>query len=249
MKIYFASDLHLGAPYITDHRAHETRIVRWLDKIKADADVIYFLGDIFDYWFEYKHVAPRGFVRFLGKICELTDAGIEVHFFTGNHDVWMFNYLQSECGVMVHSKPTTVTYSNKTFLLHHGDGLGNFEPAYNFMKWIFNCHFIQIIYSWLHPDFTFWFAGVWSRHSRMQHDKHNDPKAFMGPDKEFQLRYAKQLLDAGKKIDYFVFGHRHIILDYQLESARVLVLGEWIKTFSYAVFDGSDIKILHYNES
>ena len=248
MKIYFASDLHLGAPYIADHKAHEARIVSWLDSVKGDADAIYFLGDIFDYWFEYKHVVPRGYVRFLGKICELTDAGIDVHFFTGNHDVWMFDYLQSECGVKVHTDPMRVTLGNRNFLLHHGDGLANFEPAYNFMKSIFRCRFIQRLYSWLHPDFTFWFAYCWSGHSRQQHAKDPHNFEFLGADKEFQILYAQQLIDAGEKIDYFVFGHRHIVLDHPVGAARVLVLGDWIWKYSYAVFDGNDINILYYNE-
>lgn len=246
MKIFFASDVHLGASAITDKRRHEKIFIDWLDAIKHEADEIYLLGDIFDYWFEYKTVAPRGFVRLLGKLCELTDSGIKVHIFTGNHDVWIYDYLPSECGVEVHRKPYEFECSGKIFYVGHGDGLGNYDKSYNLLKWLFENKVAQFLYSLLHPDFSGWIAHTWSRKSRKHNNKNTQMHSFLGPDKEHQILFAKEYIKE-HKIDYFVFGHRHIVVDYPInEQCRVLTIGDWLCNFSYAVFDGEDVKIIRW---
>lgn len=247
-KVYFASDLHLGAPYITNHREHEARIVRWLDAIKPDAQALYILGDVFDYWFEYKTVIPRGFVRFQAKIAELVDASVDVHLFTGNHDTWMFDYLPSELGVKVHQEPIRVTINGRNFFLGHGDDLG-YDRWYHLMMWCFHNRFLQACYRWLHPDLAGIIATTWSRTSRASHDADDRRRAGqpLDLDREWQVLYARKQADNGDPADFFIFGHRHEVIDTVVGSRgqRLLVIGDWIRKFTYAVFDGTDIQILH----
>ncbi len=251
MSIYFASDLHLGAKYIKDHRAHEARIVSWLDSIKADASALYILGDVFDYWFEYGSVVPKGYVRFLGKIAELVDAGIDVHFFTGNHDVWMFSYLQKEIGITVHTSQIEVPLGNHRFVLGHGDDIG-FDRWYHFMMLIFHTRFLQVLYRWLHPDIATWIADTWSVHSRMAHQKEEQSPNFKPRplEDEYQVRYARQQVAQGSQADFFIFGHRHEIFDVTLsqKGQRLLVIGDWFRHFSYAVYDGTTVQIKTWNK-
>lgn len=247
-KVYFASDLHLGAPYIANHREHEVRIVRWLDAIKPDAQALYILGDVFDYWFEYKTVIPRGFVRFQAKIAELVDAGVDVHFFTGNHDTWMFDYLPSELGVIVHQEPIRVTIEGRNFVLGHGDDLG-YDRWYHIMMWCFHNRFLQACYRWLHPDLAGIIATTWSRISRASHDADNLRRAGqpLDLDHEWQVLYARKRAANGDPADFFIFGHRHEIIDTVVgqRGQRLLVIGDWIRNFTYAVFDGNDVQLLH----
>ncbi len=246
-KIYFASDVHLGAPGINNHRRHEQRFVSWLDEIKHDAQTIYLMGDIFDFWFEYKSVVPRGFTRFLGKLSEITDSGIPVHFFTGNHDVWIFDYLPSECGVTVHHHPIIIDIDDKRFYLGHGDGLGKYDPKYNLLKKLFTNKAAQRCFSLLHPSIGTFIATKWSGQSRKSNvEKHGTQ--FYGPDQEYSILYAKDLLKT-EHIDYFIMGHRHIALDLPLnEYSRIIHLGDWIQLFSYASFDGKDVTLCYYNK-
>lgn len=247
-KVYFASDLHLGAPYITNHREHEARIVRWLDTIKPDAQALYILGDVFDYWFEYKTVIPRGFVRFQAKIAELVDAGVDVHFFTGNHDAWMFDYLPSELGVKVHQEPLRVTINGRNFFLGHGDDLG-YDRWYHIMMWCFHNRFLQACYRWLHPDLAGIIATTWSRTSRASHDADDRRRAGqpLNLNREWQVLYARKQVANGDPADFFIFGHRHEVIDTVVGSRgqRLLVIGDWIRNFTYAVFDGTNVQILH----
>lgn len=246
MKIYFASDAHLGAAIVTDKREHERKLVTWLDAIKDDADAIYFLGDMFDYWYEYKTVVPKGYVRFLAKLCELTERGIDVHMFTGNHDVWMFDYLPDECGVTIHRKYYEFTADGKHFLVGHGDNIGNYDKIYMLMKMVFESPVAQWFYSKLHPDFSGWIAHSRCEGSRRQNEKRKEFTTFRGEEREFQIRFAKEYLSKGNAVDYFVFGHRHIMHDFAIgndKGSRVLMIGDWLKNFSYAVFDGNDITI------
>lgn len=247
-KVYFASDLHLGAPYITNHREHEARIVRWLNTIKPDAQALYILGDVFDYWFEYKTVIPRGFVRFQAKIAELVDAGVDVHFFTGNHDAWMFDYLPSELGVKVHQEPLRVTINGRNFFLGHGDDLG-YDRWYHIMMWCFHNRFLQACYRWLHPDLAGIIATTWSRTSRASHDADDRRRAGqpLNLNREWQVLYARKQVANGDPADFFIFGHRHEVIDTVVGSRgqRLLVIGDWIRNFTYAVFDGTNVQILH----
>jgi UDP-2,3-diacylglucosamine hydrolase len=243
-NIYFASDVHLGM-HPKERSAERERIfTRWLDEIKNDAGEIYLVGDIFDYWFEYRKVVPRGFTRTLGKISELTDRGITVHFFTGNHDVWVFDYLPSETGVILHREPYITTLDGKKFLIAHGDGLGPGEGYYKMMKKIFTSKTLQWLYARLHPNFTIAFAHRWSKNSRYAKGISVD---FLGEDREILIQYARKKL-AEEYFDYFIFGHRHIPLDFKLdEKTRLIYLGDWIINFTFAVYDGKNLELKKYN--
>ena len=244
-KTYFVSDVHLGAPALHNNREREKLFVSWLDQAAQDAGEIYLLGDIFDFWYEYKKVVPKGFVRTLGKIAEITDRGIPVHIFTGNHDVWIFDYLPSEIGVIVHYKPYTVTINDKVFFLAHGDGLDPSEKGYLMLKRLFNCKIAQFLYSRLHPNFAFWVGHTWSRQSRIS--KGLGAEESKGLEFENQVAFARKYSETNQ-VDYYIFGHRHILLNEEIKSkVRVVILGEWINHFSYAVFDGENIELKKFS--
>jgi UDP-2,3-diacylglucosamine hydrolase len=246
-KTYFISDVHLGAPALNNNRERERLFVQWLDNAAKDAAAIYLLGDIFDFWYEYKKVAPRGFVRTLGKIAELTDKGIPIYFFTGNHDLWVYDYLPSETGVTVYHQPIIKTIEGKKFFLGHGDGLDPKEKGYLILKRFFTSKTAQFLYSRLHPNFAFWIGHKWAKHSRLA--KGTEPEVSKGPDFETCVSFAKQYVKK-EHIDFFIFGHRHVMMDEQLnENSRLLILGEWINYFSYAVFDGKELKLNQFNKN
>ena len=245
-KIYFASDVHLGAPGIKDHRTHEKRFVAWLDSIKNQASELYLMGDIFDFWFEYKHVVPRGYTRFLGKLSEISDLGVPIHFFTGNHDIWLFDYLENECGLKVHRQPLIKTYNGKKLMLAHGDGLGNYDPHYNFLKSVFTNKFAQWVFARLHPNFGIGLANFWSGKSREKNNREFGDR-YLGDDKEFGVLYAKDYLNK-EKVDYFVFGHRHVARKICVGSeSQLIYLGDWIQHFSYGVFDGNSFELEYFD--
>jgi UDP-2,3-diacylglucosamine hydrolase len=238
-KIYFASDFHLGVPSYEKSLQREKLIVKWLDEIKQDAEEIYLMGDVFDFWFEYKHSVPKGFIRLLGKIAEITDSGISVHFFTGNHDMWMFDYLPKELNITIHRQPITKNYNGKKFYLGHGDGLGPGDHGYKFIKKVFANKFAQWMFARVHPNLGIGMANFWSRKSRVS----NGPKdeAFHGEENEWLVVYSKEILKK-EHFDYFIFGHRHLPLDIKLaENSRYINLGEWVNFNSYAVFDGKEL--------
>jgi len=233
--IYFASDIHLGYPDPDQSRSREQLFVRWLDEIKHSAEEIYLLGDIFDFWFEYRQVVPRGFTRFLGKLGELTDDGIPVHFFTGNHDIWIFDYLPKETGVTVHKNPITKTIQGQKFYIAHGDGLGKGDFSYKLLKKIFTCAPLQWLFSRLHPNFALWFGHQWSLKSRNS----KDSSAFeINEGNELLINYAREV-EKSDHYDYYIFGHRHVPNDMTIESgSKVIYLGDWIVHNTYGIFDG-----------
>lgn len=242
-KIYFASDFHLGAPNFEESLKREKLLVKWLDEIKADAEVIYLVGDIFDFWFEYKHAVPRGFTRLMGKLAELCDNGMEIHVFTGNHDMWIFDYLPKETGVIMHREPIDVEYNGKKFHIGHGDGLGPGDRGYKFIKRVFASKVCQWLFARLHPNFGIRIANFWSRKSR-SHTKKKDE--FHGEDKEWLVIYSKEKLKE-KDYDYFVFGHRHLPLDIDIDGkAKYINLGDWIEYYTYAEFDGENLELKEY---
>lgn len=263
-KVYFLSDFHLGAGYhltkakergidfpkdideLTYARHEvERKLCRWLDMVKDDAKAIYLLGDIFDYWFEYKNVVPRGFTRFLGKISELTDSGVEVHFFIGNHDIWVTDYLQDECGMIVHTKTLVADILEKKFFLNHGDGLGDESVTFQFLRSIFHNKFLRWLFAAIHPRWTVGFAHRWSNHSRSTGGFID----YMGEDKEFLIKFVKEQHKKTPDINFYIFGHRHILLDLMLsQNARAVILGDWISYFSYAVFDGETLSLELFEE-
>jgi UDP-2,3-diacylglucosamine hydrolase len=239
-KIFFASDFHLGLKTGAEPLEREKRVVTWLKSIAADAQEIYLLGDVFDFWWEYKRVVPRGFTRFLGTVSELTDSGIPVHFFTGNHDMWVTNYLATECRLTIHTSPVTILLGNKMFHLAHGEGLGTKDAGYKILLSVFRNKPLRVLYSSLHPSIGVGIGLRWSLSSRLGK---GISKEFMGEEKEDLIRYAKSILEK-ENIDYFIFGHRHLSMTYKLkEDSEIIFLGDWIKHSSYAEWDGST---LHY---
>ncbi len=243
-KIYFASDFHLGVPTDEASLLREKRIVKWLDEIKTDAQEIYLMGDLFDFWFEYRYTVPKGFVRLLGKIAELTDAGIPVYFFTGNHDMWMFDYFPKELGVTIYRGPISKIFNGKSFYLGHGDGLGPGDKGYKVIKKVFANRLCQWLFERIHPNLSLRVANYWSLKSRIS----NAPldEQFKGEENEWLVTYSKDILKQ-KQYDYFIFGHRHLPLDIKLsENSRYINLGEWVNYNSYAVFDGKNLELKYY---
>ena len=244
-KIYFASDFHLGVPNDEKSLEREKKIVRWLDEAKRDAEEIYLMGDVFDFWFEYRKAVPRGFVRILGKISEITDSGIPVHYFTGNHDMWIFDYLPKETGIKLYRNVVTREINGKKFYLGHGDGLGPGDSGYKFIKKVFRSKLCQWLFARLHPNFGIWMAHYWSRRSRIATGKKDD--RYLGDDKEWLVIHCKKIL-AKENFDYFIFGHRHMPLDIKLSgNSRYINLGEWVNYSTYAVFDGTNLELKTFN--
>jgi len=244
-KIYFISDLHLGAPALNNNTERERLFVKWLNEIKEDAAMLFLMGDIFDYWFEYKKVVPRGFTRSLGKIAEIADSGIPVHFFTGNHDIWVFDYLPSELGIEVHYAEMRIKLGEKKFFLAHGDGLDPFDTGYHFLKKIFTNQFFQWLFARVHPNLGIKIAHGWSKKSRLDKGMGDD---FKGPGNEGLFVFANKILEK-EEIDYFIFGHRHLLLDLPIGNhSRYINLGDWITHFSYGVFDGEKFELKRYNK-
>ena len=247
-NVYFLSDAHLGSLAIDHRRTQERRLVNFLDSIKHKASAVYLLGDMFDFWYEFKTVVPKGYTRFLGKLSELTDLGVEVHFFIGNHDIWCGDYLETECGVILHREPMTTEICGKEFYLAHGDGLGDRDTGFKLLRTLFHSHTMQRLFSALHPRWSVALGLHWAKHSRLKRIDGKDPD-YLGEDKEPLVLYTKEYLKGHPGINFFIYGHRHIELDLMLSStARIVILGDWINFFSYAVFDGEHLFLENYIE-
>lgn len=240
-KIYFASDLHLGVPDYESSLIREKKFVNWLDSIKIDAEEIHLVGDVFDFWFEYKSVVPRGFVRLLGKIAELSDSGIKIFWYLGNHDMWIFDYIPKELGVTMLDGEVSREFNGKRFHIAHGDGLGPGDNGYKFLKKVFRSPLCQWLFARLHPNFGIGLADTFSRRSReIEVDK---DAIFLGEEKEWLLIHSKEILKT-QQVDYFIYGHRHYPLDLEIgEKTRCVNLGDWITHFTYAVFDGENLEL------
>ncbi|MEW6467924.1 MAG: UDP-2,3-diacylglucosamine diphosphatase [Bacteroidota bacterium] len=243
-KIYFASDFHLGVPGYEKSLEREKRIVRWLDEIRHDAEEIFLLGDMFDFWFEYRHSVPKGYVRLLGKLAEISDSGIPLHIFSGNHDMWMFGYLPREINAKLYRQPITREFNGKKFFIGHGDGLGPGDRGYKFIKAVFASWVCQWLFARFHPNFGLWLGNYLSKRSRVANGESDEQ--FNGPEKEWLYIFAREKLKQ-EHFDYFIFGHRHLPLDLQVsENSRYINTGEWIKSNSYAVFDGKELQLKYY---
>jgi UDP-2,3-diacylglucosamine hydrolase len=243
-KLYFASDFHLGTGTYAKYREREARLVRWLDSIKGDAAEIFFMGDVFDFWFEYKTVVPKGYIRFLGKLAELADSGIKLYLFKGNHDMWMFDYFEKELGATIISNELIIERSGKKFYLHHGDGLGPGDGFYKIIKKIFRSKFCQWLFARIHPNLGVGMANYWSTHSRLANEK-IEGEVKPG-EQEWLVTYSKNVLQT-TFYDYLIYGHRHLPLDIQLTpESRYVNLGEWVVANSYAVFDGVELKLCYF---
>jgi UDP-2,3-diacylglucosamine hydrolase len=241
-KIYFASDFHFGVPDHSMSREREDLVVSWLEEIRKDAAEIYLIGDIFDFWFEYSAVIPKGFIRFQGKLAELADSGIKITLFKGNHDMWMFDYFVKELGIQIVSDELVLERNGKKFYLHHGDGLGPGDSKYKILKKIFRSGFCQWLFARIHPNLGVGIAKKWSKHSRLQS---NQKEEFQDLDKEWLVSYCKELL-LKEQFDFLVFGHRHLPLDVRLGDSRYINLGEWMNFNSYAVFDGQNLELKYF---
>ena len=240
-KAYFLSDFHLGTPDPASSVEREKKIVDFLDQAANDASEINILGDIFDFWFEYKTAVPRGFVRLMGKIASITDAGIPVNIFIGNHDMWIFDYIPSELGVTLYREPVERTIGTKRFMIGHGDGLGPGDHGYKFIKGVFRNKACQWLFARFHPNFGIGLANFWSGRSRKK-NWDNDRK-WNGSEKEFLVQYCKQVLKK-EHFDLLIFGHRHLPVDMEVgPNSRYINLGDWITNFTYAVFDGDELQL------
>lgn len=245
-KIYFISDFHLGVPDRISSLEREKKVVRWLDMIRHDVQILYLMGDVFDYWFEYSHAVPKGYVRLLGKLAELADSGVEIHYFTGNHDMWVFDYLPEEIGLQLHREPIQKEYNGFKFYLGHGDGLGPGDHGYKFIKKVFANPVSQWLFARIHPNSGIRLMQYFSKKSRIAAG--DTDEKFMGEDKEWLIIHSKEILKK-EHFDYFIFGHRHLPLDIQLnERSRYINLGEWINHHTYAVFDGYTLKLESFKE-
>ncbi|MDE5790044.1 MAG: UDP-2,3-diacylglucosamine diphosphatase [Muribaculaceae bacterium] len=248
MKAYFLSDLHLGAPYFPDSKDAERRVVGFLDSIKNDADAVFLLGDVLDYWYEYRYVVPRGFVRFFGKLAEMADRGIRIVWFIGNHDIWIFDYLPTELGIEVVDGSLVEEIDGRYFYMTHGDGVGRLKPSFRFIRGLFRNKICQKLFSGIHPRWTIPFAYSWSDHSR-----HSSPLPSESDAKrmiENITTFSEDYLSQHPEIDYFMYGHLHLLERFPISSnadkAEVIVLGEWLERFSYAYWDGEKLCLKKY---
>lgn len=247
-KIYFLSDLHLGASYLNNPLDYERKVVRWLNSIKESAKAIYLLGDILDYWYEYRNVVPRGYSRFLGTLAILADEGIEIRWYIGNHDIWIFDYLPKEIGMTVVDGYEVRDIEGRRFFLSHGDGIGSLKPGFRLIRSVFRNKFCQWLFSGIHPRWTVPFAHRWSSHSR---GTECEAAVFLGEKSEPFIPFARTWLNEHKDepVDFFIFGHRHILLDFELtKESRLIILGDWIHHFSFAVFDGKELRLDTFKE-
>ncbi len=246
-KIYFASDFHLGSPSHSKSLEREKKIVQWLNEIKVDAEEIILLGDIFDFWFEYKHVVPKGFIRLLAKIASLQESGIKISIFTGNHDIWMFDYLEQELGVVIYRKEEIRAYNGKKFFIAHGDGPGPGDYKFKFVKRFFTSKFCQRLFRWLHPDIGIGIALSWSKYSRNNNVKSGIVN-YQGEDKEYLVQFAKEKVKT-EQFDYFIFGHRHLMLEIPINvQSTYYNIGDWLSSYSYGVFDGTKFEVKQYDK-
>ena len=247
-NVYFLSDAHLGSLAIPHGRTQERRLVNFLDSIKHKASAVYQLGDMYDFWYEFKTVVPKGYTRFLGNRSELTDLGVEGHFVIGTHDIWCGADLEKECGVTLHRDALTTEICGKEFYLAHGDGLGDPDAGFKLLRLLFHSRTMQRLFSALHPRWSVALGLNWAKHSRQKRVDGKDPD-YMGEDKEPLVLYTKAYLKTHPNINFFIYGHRHIELDLMLNAtARVVILGDWINFFSYAVFDGEHLFLENYIE-
>jgi len=245
-NVYFASDMHFGAPNRQESLKREAIFIRWLEHIRPDATAIFLLGDIFDFWFEYKHVVPKGYVRLLGKLAELSDLGIKIYIFTGNHDMWMFDYFPKELSIPIYHDPVSIKINDKQFFIGHGDGLGPGDRYYKFLKSLFRNKFCQWLFARLHPNFGIGLANYWSKKSRSNNFENNNTYL---EEKEWLVLFSKST-ETQTHHDYYVFGHRHFPLEVDINNnSRYFNLGEWIENFTYGVFDGAHFQLNEFNGS
>ena len=246
-KAYFASDFHLGAPNFEESLQREKRIVEWLNEVEKDAQVVFLCGDLFDFWFEYRQVVPKGFTRFLGKLASMSDLGIKIYIFLGNHDMWMTGYLSQELGAKIYSDAQEVLINKTSFLIGHGDGLGPGDNAYKFLKLIFKNRICRFLFGRiLHPNLGLFLGKAWASKSWKKNREKGEVHHFQSPENELLYLYSKEV-EAGQHHDYYVFGHRHYLLDLNInETSKYINLGDWIHFYTYATFDGEYLQLAKF---
>lgn len=244
--LYFVSDLHLGAPNQAASKVRERAFVAWLDQIASSAKAIYLMGDIFDFWFEYKTVVPKGYTRLFGKLAELSDQGIELHFFKGNHDMWVKDYFENELGIVIHANEYTFTENGRSFYLHHGDGLGPGDYKYKLLKRFFRSKICQWLFARLHPNFGIGLASMLSLRSRARGGKKD--ALYTGPQNEWLFQYVQKFTQQAH-YDYFIFGHRHLPLLLKTDRALYLNTGDWLRYFTFARFNGENLELLQWQNN
>jgi UDP-2,3-diacylglucosamine hydrolase len=243
--LYFASDFHLGSPDKTTSKARESLVIKWLDKIKKDANHLFLVGDIFDFWFEYHDVVPKGYYKFLAKLAELREVGIQIWWFTGNHDMWLKNYLPDELGITLIRKETPFMLNEKRCLIGHGDGLGDGDFGYKLIKTVFAFRFNRWLYGWLHPRIAFAIARFFSRKSRAMTG--TGEEKYAGNDKELLVQYAYKILQHAD-FEYFIYGHRHLPLEIKLtDKATYFNCGDWLMHYTYLKMDSDGKLFLVYS--
>jgi UDP-2,3-diacylglucosamine hydrolase len=240
-KIYFASDFHLGVPDPSASLERERKVVKWLESIRHDAHTVYLLGDIFDFWFEYRHTIPKGFIRLQGKLAEMRDMGIDIAFFTGNHDMWMFDYFPKELGIPVYREPVKLNVGSQKLLVGHGDGLGPGETSYKILKAFFNSRVCQWLFARLHPNLGMSIATYWSRRSRINNMKREE--TFSGPEKEYLYVWCREN-EKKSHHDFYIFGHRHLSLELKVsDNSTYINTGEWVYRPTFAVYNGAHLEL------
>lgn len=245
-KAYFASDFHLGAPNHDESRKRERRIIEWLSHIQKDAEVVFLVGDIFDFWYEYKKVVPKGFVRIQAKIAEMVDKGIKVYFFLGNHDMWMKKYFSEEIGVIMIENDLEIKINDKSFYISHGDGLGPGDYGYKFIKKVFRNKICQFLFSMVHPSLSLSVAHYFSKRSRSYTGKNDE--TFTKKENEWLYQFCAEKLK-NKHFDYFIFGHRHLPMEISIEKSQYINLGEWMNFQSFASFNGIKTELSVWNNN
>ncbi len=245
-KIFFASDNHLGAPSQEASFPREQAFVQWLDSIEEEAAALFLVGDLFDFWFEYQKVVPKGFTRTLGTLARLADRGVPVYYFVGNHDLWMNGYFEEELGIPVFHSPQEFNLGGRRFLIGHGDGLGPGDKGFKRMKKVFTNPLAKWLFRWLHPDLGVRLGQYFSVKNRLISG--DEQTRFLGEENEWLVQYAKRKLSE-KHYDFFVFGHRHLPLEIKLgPHSDYINLGDWIKYFSYGVFDGKTMHLEYFKK-
>lgn len=247
-KIYFISDIHLGAPNESESRTRELLVIQWLEMARKDAEKIFLVGDLFDFWFEFKEVVPKGYTRFLGKLAELADCGIEIIIFGGNHDMWLDDYFQKEIGATILREPQSFVFYNTSFFIGHGDGLGPGDYLYKGLKVLFESSIARFLFGRvLHPNLALRLGYAWANHSWRSHVIKDDVYHFEGKDKEILYAFCQEM-EKKQHHDFYIFGHRHLCLDLEInQSSRYINLGDWVKLNSYAVFDGKELQQIYFS--
>jgi len=243
-KIYFASDFHLGAPNASKSFERELKICAWLDSIESECEHLFLMGDVFDFWFEYKHVVPKGYIRLLGRLAKFIDNGIPVTLFTGNHDMWAFDYLEKEIGIKIYRAPIDIVLKSKKFHLGHGDGLGPGDFKYKILKKVFENRICQRLFGFVHPNIGIGLADFLSKRSRAK-TGHTD-EVFLGEEREWLIQYCKERQKT-QPVDFYLFGHRHLPIVHSINDATYMNIGDWIKYASYAEFDGDKLLLKYFD--